>query len=276
MHRRNDHKATQAPNRLPPINFPAFPYNKADGLCPESAGAGCMPSCGNRIMRLLSAVFAGIFGISAFAGGVAHAQDQSGAYWVNPALNGTWRTAPAHDQATPEEFALGFTLNGLTGVNGQLEIGRVVLDPTDNTDGLADRTSSAFDFAPVDSTVGEAHIRWNITDRLSFSTSLSRDMADPTLFAGSPVFEDELTGGVSYAITPRFAVSARGSHSISSETNLAEIEEFTGEGAELGAEYQFLPYFTGSVNYTYQSYDGQEGVLRHDESTLSVNLTGRF
>ena len=111
---------------------------------------------------------------------------------------------------------------------------------------------------------------------MAFSTSFSRDIAELVSPEGVPVFEDTIAGGVTYAVTPRFEVSARGSVSVSNDETAIDSTGFSSDEAELGAAYTFMPYFTGSVNYTYRSYDGQEGELLHDESTLSLSLTGKF
>lgn len=233
-------------------------------------------------MRVARGIFAGILALAAFGGGFAHAQESARGYWINPALTGEWRNqvTPEEQQAQTvapsEDFALGFTLNGFAGITGSVELGRVTISPD-----ATDEHISAFGHSGlggnVDEAVGEATVNWNVTDRLQVSTSYGRDVADPTLFSGNnAVFEDEFTGGVTYSITPRFAVSAMGSRQMSADGASANVHDFTGGGAEVNAEYQFMPYFTGSVNYTYQSYDGQRGVLRHDESTLSLSLTGRF
>lgn len=233
-------------------------------------------------MRIMRGLFAGIFALAALGGGLAHAQESARGYWINPALTGEWRDQVATEaqqtqtSAPSEDFALGFTLNGFAGITGSVEMGRVTISP-DATDEHISTYGHPGLGGGVDETVGEATVNWNVTDRLQVSTSYGRDEADPTLFTGNnAVFEDEFSGGVTYAITPRFAVSAIGSRQMSADSNAATVENFTGGSAAVNAEYQFMPYFSGSVNYTYQSYDGQSGVLRHDESTLSLSLTGRF
>lgn len=232
-------------------------------------------------MRLLRGLFAGIVSLAALGGGLAHAQESAGRYWVNPALTGEWRDQVLSEEAEArrsegDDVSLGFTLNGFGGVNGSIELGRVTLSPDADRQRITAYGHSELGGSAVDEAVGEASLNWSLTDRLQLSTSYRREEADPTLFAGTSVFEDEISGGVTYALTPRFAVSARGMRRQSADSNVGDIQEFTGDGAALNAEYQFMPYFTGSVNYSYESYDGQEGVLRHDESTLSLSLTGRF
>jgi len=233
-----------------------------------------------KIMRLIGGLFTGFVAFVAFGNAIAHAQESSGRYWINPALTSEWRTEqPAQQPQQPvnqEDLALGFTLNGFAGITGELELGRVTINPDAADERISTYGHAELGGGPVDEPIGEATINWNVTDRLQLSTSYARAVADPTLFSGTPVFEDEFSGGVTYAITPRFAVSARGTRRLAAENNTAEGPDFTGEGAALNAEYQFMPYVSGSVNYSYESYDGQEGVLRRDESTLSLSLTGRF
>lgn len=232
-------------------------------------------------MRLMRGISAGIVALAALGGGMAHAQEETRGYWVNPALTGTLQADESADQlsasaAAGEDLALGFTLNGFAGITGELELGRVMLSPDATDERINTYGHSALGGGQVDEAVGEASVNLNLTERLQLSTSYAREEADPTLFAGTTVFEDEISTEFTYSITPRFAISARGTRSVSADNNLAEVEDFTGDSAALNAEYQFMPYFSGAVNYTYQSYDGQEGVLRHDESTLSLSLTGRF
>ena len=230
-------------------------------------------------MRLMRSLTAGVFALAAFGGMSAYAQDGTRGYWVNPALSGEILTSNTSDSqqansSDEDDFALGFTLNGFAGITGELELGRVTIDPSATDERIAAFGHSGIGGA-VDEAVGEASMNVNITDRLQFSSTYAREEADPTLFDGSAVFEDEFSGEFSYSITPRFAVSALGARSVGAETD-GGTENFTGDRAAVNAEYRFLPYVSGSVNYTYQSYDGQEGVLSHDESTVSLSLTGRF
>jgi len=234
-------------------------------------------------MRLARALLVGMVGLAALGGGMARAQEESTSrgYWINPALTGEWRNDQNQQQpvqssaTTPEDLALGFTFNGFAGITGEVELGRVTLNPDATDERISTYGHSALGGGQVDEAVGEARINWNVTDRLQASASYGRDAADPTLFGGTAVFEDELSGGLSYSITPRFAVSAVGGRQTAADSNTS-VSDFTGDSAALNAEYQFMPYFSGALNYTYQSYDGQQGVLRHDESTLSLSLTGHF
>ena len=237
-------------------------------------------------MRFVSAIFAGVLATTAFGGAIAHAQESSSDIWVNShwntPRNATLRAEAAmarslsRAQLPTEEVALGFTLTSYTGIVGQLELGRVSLGGGSGLDDLLNFVYPGVEANPVDQAVGQADINWNLTPRVALSTSFSRDVADAISTDGVPVFEDTVGGGVSYAITPRFAVSAGGAMTVPTDENSFGGPNFSSGEAEFGAAYSFMPFFTGSVNYTYRSFDGQEGELRPDESTVLLSLTGTF
>ncbi len=275
-------KANYLRNGLKTVTSEDIPYNGFEGLCPNSSGLEPFWMCWDKKMRLKSAIFAGLLATTAFGGAMAHAQDSSSEYWVNPAFTSVSRGEAALARTlspTPgpvEVLPLGFTLTGYAGVVGQLELGRVSLESGSTSNDLLSFAYPGANLDALDQAVGEANIRWNITPQVAFSTSFSRDIADPTVSDGIPVFEDTIAGGITYTITPRFAVSARGAVTVPTDENQSEGLAIAGDQAQVGAAYSFMPNFTGSVNYTYQSYDGQEGQLRQDESTLSLSLTGTF
>ncbi len=282
MRHRNAPQATYLGGALPSVISHEMPYTTGGGLCPVLRGAELFLTSWKPQMRPLRALIAGVLALTAYGGGLALAQETSGGYLVSPAWSSISRgesallQRPRTNNPRSDDLALGFTITGYAGVSGQLELGRVTLGPGTDAGSMPSLGYSGMAPNPVNETVGQASIRWNLTPRLAVSTSYSRDVADALLFEGAPVFEDTIAGTVTYAITPRFAVSAQGAMSMPSDTPGQDAQDFSGDGAELGAAYHFMPYFTGSVNYTYQSYDGQEGILRHDESTLSLSLTGRF
>jgi hypothetical protein len=164
-------------------------------------------------------------------------------------------------QVRSHDMTLGFTLAPRSGISGELELSRFEFDYP----GRAMR--------PTEGMLGAATIQWAITPKLAVSTSFRRSLDERMAEALGPGFRDSIEGAVTYTITPRFAVSARAG--VAGPQGSDFIAQ-GGERAGLDASYRFTPYFTGQVNYTYQSHDGGVGNLRFDESTLSLSIKSRF
>lgn len=214
-------------------------------------------------------VILGILGAALPGGTAAYAQDTGSRYWVNPVFT---ESPPAVEMSLDrgEEIELPYTLTGYAGVVGRVELGRVTLDHR------SDGRYSSFDIISPRETVSGADIQWNITPRISVASGFRREEADPRLGLGTYT-EDTFGGGVALTITPRLSVSASGSLSMRSGAGEEGSTGLTGDAARLGAAYSFLPNVRGSLNYTYESYDGGEGTLDEEgESTVSVSVTGSF
>ena len=279
-------KATHPVTGHKPDTSKAIVYNGYEGLRPKSLGTGpYLMSWGSK-MRLVSAIFAGVLGITAFGGVPAYAQESSSEVWVNT----QWRTPSTRTtrrdvalrrslaaiNRPAEQVSLGFTLTSYTGIVGQLELGRVSLGPDITSENFLTYMYPGTVDTSVDETIGQATISWNVTPRVALSTSYSQDLADGISPEGTPLFEETIGGGVTFDITPQLELSAMTARSSTLDELSYGAPGINSGEAGLGAAYSFMPYLTGSVNYTYRSFDGQVGEFHPDESTLSLSLTGTF
>ncbi len=131
---------------------------------------------------------------------------------------------------------------------------------------------------PAAGVIGDATLNWRLSESFSLSTTVGRRLAETQELAIlQPMFEETLGGGVTYYITPNFAMSAEGVLA-SPGLDLQSMDGLPGDAeASVIATWQFLPFFAGSVNYTYELRDetlmpGQIG----PESTVSFTLIGKF
>ncbi len=213
-------------------------------------------------------ILVGLLVAALWGGGSAYAQSNNSSYHVNPSLLGT---PGAYDTPNDEQgqFALGYTLTGYRGVVGHLELGRVNLSDT------------VIDLPEFGSTtpsriLDETNIEWNVSPRLTVASGFRRQTADPR-FSDQQFTEDTYSGGVALSITPRLRVTAAGAVALRTESGTNNYTTLNGDAARVGATYSFLPGLQGSVNYTYESYDGQVGSLAGDaDTTLSLSVTGQF
>ncbi len=182
--------------------------------------------------------------------------------YVDPELNALFG-------AEQDEIALGYTLSGQYGTTGHLELGRATF--ADTTIDLP-----AFGLTSQSQILEQNSIEWNVSPRLTLASGFRRQSNDPR-FNDQRYTEDTFAGGVALSITPRFRVTAAGALALRTDSGADNYTALTGDSARLGAAYSFLPGLQGSVNYTYQSYDGEVGSLEGNvESTLSLSVTGQF
>lgn len=168
-----------------------------------------------------------------------------------------------------DQIPLGYTLSGTYGAVGHLELGRASFPG-------ATITLPAFGTIGQSQILEQNNIEWNVSPRLTVASGFRRQSADPR-FNDERYIEDTFAGGVALSITPRFRVTAAGALALRSDSGSDNYTALTGDSARVGAAYSFLPGLQGSVNYTYQSYDGEVGSLEGDtESTLSLSVTGQF
>ena len=111
------------------------------------------------------------------------------------------------------------------------------------------------------------------------SANPSLRLADTQELSALGIFEDKVSTGFTYYVSPRFQMTAEGTIA-SPRLTEESLSDLPGDAeASFGAIYQFLPYFSGRVNYT---YDMQNNPLIEDrgskdaESTVSFTLIGTF
>ncbi len=127
---------------------------------------------------------------------------------------------------------------------------------------------------PMAGMIGDATINWRFSESFSLSTSVGRRLAETEELSLLGVFEDMVGGGITYYVTPRFQVTAEGLIAAPSLTDQS-LDQLPGEASFI-ATYQFLPFFSGSVNYTYELRDSVIPTAPNTESTVSFRLIGKF
>lgn len=135
-------------------------------------------------------------------------------------------------------------------------------------------------FQPVTGLVGDATFKFQFGQNFALSTSVKRQIADLENIESVIKFRESVGGALTYYVTPRFELTAGGSIVSTDLSKGVKFDDFgtlPGE-ASVNATFHFLPFLSGSVNYTYEIHDPlltSTGVPV-DESTVSFQLIGRF
>ncbi len=130
---------------------------------------------------------------------------------------------------------------------------------------------------PVSDVIGDATLNWRLSESFALSTTVGRRLAESDQLAVLGVVEETVGGGFTYFVSPRLQMTAEGILA-TPDLTVQSLTTRPGEAeATLMATYQFLPFFAGSVNYTYEMKDPLLMVGNVDaESTVSFTLIGKF